>query len=145
MSKNTPVINPNTGDHCFGLIPYISVGHEEFEAGMIQLREGKHFINSNGGFGVDHIWQRHRKEIEPLGYTTRADVAQFVADLIVTGTPIYCEFKDMRGNHKLTVVRSSNGIAVLEKKYTASNEVVYSVVTAFPNGKAHGTRIGSVG
>lgn len=71
-------------------------------------------------------------------------VAKYVSDLIYPGAPIYCEFNEMRGSHRIAVLRSSIGIVFLEQKYDAYNNVFYSVVTAFRKTKAHGTRIGSV-
>ena len=143
MGQNTLVQNPNTNTYEFGVIPYMIKGHDEFSEGIIQLRIGKH-IGPNKGFGVEHIWIEHNKELIKLGYKTKNDVPQFLADLIKPRAPIYCEFNDMRGNHRIAVVRSVLGVAYLERKFGANNEVIYSVVTAFTKKNAAGTKIGSV-
>ena len=143
MNKNTPILNPYTGQPTFGVIPSIKSGRDYFDEGDILLKYGRHF-GPNRGFGVNHIWLEHRKELVNLGYETKNDVARFVADIITKNAALYCEFNDLRGSHRIAVVKSSCGIAYLEKKYTGDNTVFYSVITAFDKKKAHGTRIGSV-
>lgn len=122
----------------------MKLGVDEFEEGFVQLRKGKH-IGPNKGFGVEHIWAEHSYELKQLGYNSEEEVSKFVADLIKTNAPIYCEFNNPRGNHRIAVVKATIGIAYLERRTTGDNSIVYSVVTAFTKGKAHGTKIGTVG
>ena len=113
LSKNTLIQNPYTGDYKFGVIPYMKSGYEEFNEGFVQLRLGKHF-GPHKGFGVNHIWAEHKIQMRSLGYHSKDDVSKFVADLIQPKCPIYCEFDDPRGNHRIAVVKSSLGVAYLE-------------------------------
>lgn len=142
-SKNTFVLNPKTQTYVYDLVPEITFKHDRFEAGEIKLRYGEH-TGPNRGFGVAQIWAEHSKELEALGYQSIDKVANYISDIIVAGTPIFCEFNDPRGNHRIAVLKTSKGVAYLEKKYDGHNNVFYSVVTAFRKNKAHGTRIGSV-
>ena len=107
------------------------------------LRYGEHIVKSNRGFGIIHIWERHNLELQKIGYTNIDEVARYVSDIIITGTPIYCEFEDIRGNHRATVIRGNLGAAILEQK-TNNNMIFYSVVTAFTNAKPRGTQIARV-
>jgi hypothetical protein len=86
----------------------------------------------------------HDKELIALGFQTKDEVAKFVASIIRSGTPLFCEFNNLRGKHRVTALKSSIGVAILEQKQNATNEIFYSVVTAFTKGKAHGTQIGTV-
>ncbi|CAN8140388.1 conserved hypothetical protein [uncultured Thiomicrorhabdus sp.] len=120
-------------------------GKDYFEEGTVELRKGKH-IGPNRGFGAEHIWAEHHVELKKMGFEAKEDVPKFVAKVISTGAPIYCEFSHPGGNHRVTVVKNKDGhIAILERKNTEYNNTIYSVVTAFTKGKAHGTRIGTVG
>ncbi|TIO79427.1 hypothetical protein [Mesorhizobium sp.] len=106
----------------------------------IVLKRGRHSIR--GGFGVRHIWARHQTEILARGYSAEEDIAKYVADIVRPGSPVFCEFGHIR-NVRVTVVRTTIGIAVLEHK-THGDDVHYSVVTAFAQRNAHGTRVGTV-
>ncbi len=144
MNKNVPIKNPKTNNFIFGKIPEIKLSRGVyFPAGEITLLHGRHF-GINKGFGVAHIWAEHSAELQKMGYDNINEVARYVSDIIVTGTPIYCEFENIRGNHRIAVIRGIFGAAILEQKVDACNKVFYSVVTAFSNAKPHGTKIGSV-
>ncbi|EKF9707696.1 TPA: hypothetical protein PMC41_003348 [Vibrio cholerae] len=136
-------MNPKTNALVFGSIPEISFRGSFFIGADIFLRYGEH-RGVNRGFGAVHIWAEHSKDLIELGYPTRDDVARFVSDLIRPRCPIYCEFNNPRGNHRLAVLKTAIGVVYLEQTYNQENEPFYSVVTAFPKGKAHGTQIGSV-
>jgi hypothetical protein len=139
--KNTFMVNPYNNTLIFGKIPEIYHGRDYFPWGDIYLRYGEH-KGINRGFGVVHIWQAHQKELLQLGYTEEAHVANFVSSIIQIGTPLFCEFNDVRGKHRITVLKSSTGVAILEQKSNAINETFYSVVTAFTRHKAYGIQIG---
>ena len=142
QDKNKFLINPKTETLIFGKIPEIKIHHPQhiFEEGLIYLRHGEH-IRANRGFGACHIWEAHRKELESMGYTSFEQVPEFVSNIILPGVPIHCEFSNLKGNHRITVLRSQIGIAILEKKLN-NNIPMYSVVTAFNRKQAHGTLIG---
>ena len=141
--KNTFVTNPSDGSLIYGRIPTIKFQRDYFCEGNIMLRVGEH-IKANRGFGVRHIWAEHSKELIRMGYHSVDEVARYISDIINVGAPIFCEFNNLRGNHRIAVLRTSKGIVFLEKKYDGRNEVFYSVVTAFSSKKAHGTKIGNV-
>ena len=142
-NKNTFITNPATATLIFGKIPEIYHGKDYFPSGNIYLRNGEH-RGINHGFGVEHIWAEHDKELIALGFQVGGEVAKFVASIIRSGTPLFCEFNNLRGKHRVTALKSSIGVAILEQKQNATNEIFYSVVTAFTKGKAHGTQIGTV-
>ena len=140
--KNDFLINPNTKTHVFGEIPEIIIRKNYFQRGEIYLREGEH-IGINRGFGAVHIWEAHEKQLITLGYQSIEDVPRFVSNIILPGAPIHCEFSGI-GKHRISIVKSSIGVAYLEERQNRYNETFYSVVTAFMAGRTHGTLIGTV-
>ncbi len=142
-SKNTLVVHPTTDEISFGFIHESTNRGEVIEAGPIILKVGRH-TGPNRGFGINHIWLEHKNDLIKVGYLTPEDAIQFVADIIVEGAAIHCEFSSLRGNHRTTVLKSALGLVVLEPKETGSGEIQHSVVTAYPNGKARGTLIGTI-
>jgi hypothetical protein len=142
--KNTLLINPNTNTHIFGEIPEMTDKRKRycFERGEVKLKYGKH-IRKNKGFGAEHIWIEHEHELIKLGYQSMADVPKFVSEIIRPRMPIYYEF-DNTLRDRITVVKSTAGIAILEKTSDANNRIFYSVVTVFGGRSAHGTQIGTV-
>ncbi|EOF6004814.1 recombinase family protein [Salmonella enterica] len=80
-----------------------------------QARVGRH-TGPNRGFGVNHIWAEHEKELARLGYNTISDVARFVRDISQPGAPIYCEFNHPGGKHRTTVLKSALGMVILEPR-----------------------------
>ncbi len=143
MGKNAFLLNPNTEEYSFGVVPHIEHSGYIFEEGEIKLRQGRH-NGPNKGFGAAHIWVEHKCHLQKNGYETVEDVARFIADIIKPRCSIYCEFNSLRGKHRLTVVRTSMGVVVLEEQRDGDNQTFYSVVTAFERKSAHGTRIGTV-
>lgn len=143
-NKNAPVDHPVNGGLSFGYIPEINHRGEVIPGGEIHLRVGRHH-GPNRGFGINHIWLEHANELRRLGYEGKDGVIQFVADIIVAGASLYSEFACMRGNHRVSVLRSSKGLAILEpKRLGRSDEFIHSVVTAFPKGQARGVLVGNV-
>ena len=63
--------------------------------------------------------------------------------MIVHKAPIYCEFRDVRGNHRLTVMKTPAGSLVLEPREERSG-FGYYIVTWYPKRKASGTLVGQV-
>lgn len=141
QNKNDLLINPISGDHIFGYIPFLSkVG---FESGPIYLKAGDHWAPTKG-FGAKHIWERHQTELVTLGFKSIDDVPAFLVTIILPGTQLYCEFNDIKGNPRLAALRTRAGVAFIERQIGSRNEVYYSVVTAFTKGKANGTLVGAV-
>jgi hypothetical protein len=143
MSKNELLINPNTNTHSFGKIPEIKYRNDYFQCGEIYLKQGEH-RGINRGFGAEHIWEAHKKQLITLGYNSIEDVSKFISNIIRLKAPIHCEFDNIRGKHRISVITSSIGVAYLEERHDGNNDVFYSVVTAFLTKKTHGILIGNV-
>lgn len=149
-SKNTLIINPKTDTYIFGVVPEIKHRSHYFHEGNIYLRFGKHF-GPNRGFGIEHIWVQHEHELIQAGYSIEKyktpinAVANYVSDIIYTGSGLYCEFASIRGDHRITVVRSSKGLAIIEPFSNSRNESHYRIITAYRSKKAQGTKIGTLG
>jgi hypothetical protein len=142
-NKNHLIPHPVTGSDYYGYVPLIHSNGETIEPGAIVLKIGRH-ISVNKGFGANHIWSEHEKELRNLDYSGRAGVSEFVSKIIRVGTPIHCEFNCIRGNHRPTVLRSRYGIAVLEKERLIDGTFRYSVVTAYTKKYAEGSCIGKI-
>lgn len=138
---NTLIIHPTNGTYYFGMIPEKIVRGILVPGAPIVLKLGRH--SGRGGFGARYIWARHEKEIRAKGHTCIEDVSKYVAEIVRPGSPIFCEFAQLR-DMRVTIVRTSIGVAVLEHKEMGDDRH-YSVVTAFAQRNAHGTRIGTVG
>lgn len=78
------------------------------------------------------------------GFHSLDAVPDYVASIVCVGSAVFCEFSNLRGEPRLTVVRSPRGKAILELQKLRGGPDIYSVVTAFSNTQAHGIRIGSV-
>lgn len=141
--KNDVINNPRTGNPIFAHFPCINYRGHVFPNAPIFLRFG------DRRFGVAHIWQEHRRDIPALSNIALLDheavvqIAHYVSRILGMGGDIYCEFADMRGNHRPLVFRSGAGLVVLEQKQDGAGQALYSVVTAFP-GKIKGTKIGAL-
>jgi hypothetical protein len=134
--------NPKTGNSSFGYIEEARVSGIVIPSGVIYLKQGEH-RGPNHGYGATHIWAEHAKEMLAVGFSSLEQVPAFVAGIVQPGSRIYFEAALLRGGRRLSVVRSSNGMAVLEHKGTWGNPS-YSVVTAYLKAKAHGTLVGTV-
>lgn len=136
----TLIQHPTNGTNFFGLVEEKSVRGYAIPGAPILLKRGIH--GPRGGYGVRHIWARHSVDLKKRGYASEDDVAKYVAEIICVGSPIYCEFNAIKGV-RVTVVRGAVGLAVLEHK-THRDDSHYSIITAFSQKSAHGTRVGSV-
>lgn len=125
----------------FGVVPAVRLAGTGFAEAHIVLMTGRH-IGPNKGFGSRHVWAEHRAEILRAGYQEEPDVAHYILDMLLPGTPLYFEGASWR-NTRLMAVRSSRGTAVLEARDRREG-LIWSVVTAFSGTKAHGTRVGTV-
>jgi len=140
---NTFLLHPTTQELSFGYIDGRQTKKWVISEGDIRLRKGKH-TGPNKGFGAAHIWAEHRLEMERAGFLNLEDVPAYVAGIICTGAPYFCEFESMRGKPRLTVIRTTRGKAILELKGERGGPDFYSVVTAYSDTKTHGTRVGTV-
>lgn len=138
---NTLILHPTGGTPYFGVVLEAKVKGIVIPGAPIVLKAGRH--GPRGGFGVRHIWARHQNDLVRLGCATDADVATYVAAIVQPGSPVHCEFSSMRG-HRVTVVRTSSGVAILEYFSGGVAGAHYSVVTAYPQKNVQGTRIGTI-
>jgi hypothetical protein len=126
----------------FGTVPEVTSRGILIPGGIIRLKHGRH-TGPNKGFGATHIWAEHQSEMLKAGFSEENQVADYVASIIEPGTPIFCEFSNMKNFQRLAVVKSARGLAILEFKGTV-DDGHYSVVTAYANRQTHGTLVGTV-
>lgn len=140
-NKNSKVTNPKNQNHIFGIVPSFNLGNGIItpEAPII-LKVGHHIYKTKSGFGVNHIWAGHKNEIITAGYNNIEDVAQFVGDIIVPGTDIFCEKIGWSNGHICNVLQSSLGIVILELQKNDE----YSVISAYTRKQSRGTLVGKI-
>lgn len=136
-----PIPNPTNGTLSFGIIPPLILAGEDFPEAEIRLFQGRH-VGPHRGFGARHIWQEHSATIMKMGLTEEALVSHFVAQIVRTGTPLFYEGASWKTT-RLMAVRGASGQAILEFRAQRAG-AIWSVVTAFPGTKTHGTRVGTV-
>lgn len=139
MKPNALVEHPS-GSLSFGVIP--EMPHFGLPGGEIYLRVGEHF-GPNRGFGVRHVWEAHQGDLLKLNCMSIDGVASHIAQMIVPGAPIYCEFKEQKGGHRVAVLKTSMGTLILEPR-NERRGFGYYVVTWYPQRRAHGTLVGKV-
>lgn len=110
--------------------------------GEIYLRVGVH-IGDNRGFGIRHIWEAHKVDLARFNCVSIDQVAQHLANMIVHRAAIYCEFRELRSGHRLTVMKTPAGSVVLEPR-NERRGFGYYIVTWYPKRKASGTLVGQV-
>jgi hypothetical protein len=117
----------------FPLAQFPEIHHPlwRFVAAPVVLQKG------NQNWGAVHIERSHVKELK--GQSTHA----FVADIVKTGTPIFCEFEGMGKDQKVLVVNTHKGTAVLVYKETKQGSF-YTVITAFARKQTKGELIGKL-
>lgn len=135
------LINPLSGNYIFGEIDALNLGGINTERCPIHLLPGKH-IGPNRGFGANHIFAEHSKEMADLGLYTITDVPQFVCNIVQTGTPLYFEGASWTVTRVLAV-KTSHGTAILEYK-DRRDGAIWSIVTAFSNPRKHGTLVSQI-
>ena len=108
-TKNRLLISPVTGVAAFGFLGTIcSSGDFSQPGGKIVLKQGVHY-GPNHGFGAEHIWREHKKEMRKLGYEKLLDIPKYVASIIIPRTPVHCDFSRLSGYQRISVVRSKTG------------------------------------
>ena len=113
--------------------------------GPIVLKAGRH-KGPHRGFGVRHIWAERGRELTKYGYPTIHDVAVYVASIIANKASIMCEFNGMGSNQRLIVMKGRAGCVILEgfNIPNDSQQLMYSVVTAFKGKNPEGQIVGTV-
>jgi len=137
--SNQFLIHPDTGLICFGYVHFTKSRGDVFLPGEIRLTVGRHFA-PHRGYGATHIWAEHQLEMQRAGFGSYNQVSSYVATIVRAGARLHFEGQS-RAGQKLTVLRSSSGIAVLQ---WSAQRAYWSVVTAYSKRHASGTMIGKV-
>ncbi|MCY1541042.1 hypothetical protein D9M68_767150 [compost metagenome] len=82
-------------------------------------------------------------DLDKAGCSSIDGVAAFLTKLITPGAQIYCEFREMRGGHRIAVLRDQWGTVILEPR-NERRGFGYYVVTWYPKRTAHGTLVGTI-
>lgn len=77
-----------SGRISFGVLTEMRAPGVILPAGEVHLFNGRH-LGPNHGFGAEHIWAEHSREMQAEGFEGFADVAAYVATIIAIGTPVY--------------------------------------------------------
>lgn len=140
-NPNATIDNPQTGRPDFGAFPSIDRQGVKFAAGPIRLRYGEH-RGSGRGFGFEHIWQARFPEVLTEA-EARPLVAALISRILVSGAAIQHEYGTER-HRKVTIVRTSEGIVVLQEMIDGTGECWYSIVTAIAKARGQGALIGKM-
>lgn len=138
--KKNVLIPHLSGSESFGTIP--NMPKFGLRGGEIYLRVGIH-LGHNQGFGVMHIWEAHKSDLARYGCVSADQIPQHIANMVVHKAPIYCEFREVRGHHRLTGMKTPAGSLVLEGRDDRRG-FGYYVVTWYPKRNASGTLVGQV-
>lgn len=149
MSK-VRVLNPIDNTDIFGVIPALTLiskhkGTITTVQAPIHLVEGKH-IGPNSGFGVEHIWAEHSKEVTSAGYAGRHLVPAYVQSILAAPVAIYFEDRQV-ARPRVNTVRIVTGTVILEYVRTVVDGVEaphWSVVTAYSNTRTAGVLVGGI-
>lgn len=95
--------NPHAPIHIVGYFPKSS---ESLIDGKIWLYRGRHAWK----YGLDHIWQGRKTELQKRGVNTVRQLINFLIQLISKHTPIYPEPE----HYKAAVIKSSKGAVIVE-------------------------------
>jgi hypothetical protein len=139
MKQNALVAHPS-GSESYGTIP--DLPKFGLPGGQIYLRAGLH-IGDNKGFGVRHIWTAHQPDLAKFGCVSIDGVSSHIASMVVPGASIYCEFREMRGDHRLAVMKSPAGSLILEPRQERRG-FGYYVITWYAKRRLDGTLVGKI-
>jgi hypothetical protein len=137
---NRLINHPTNGTPKFCDFPAVRARGKQFSGGPIYLREGMH-KGKNWGFGFRHIWAEHfKEETDPIA--AERTVVGFVAQILTAGSAIFYEGGTGSLADRACVLRSAEGVVIVEERLNRSRPAIYSVVTAIPAGRPYGTQIG---
>lgn len=139
LRENALVCHPS-GGFSFGAIP--EMPQYSLPGGDIFLRAGVH-LGPNRGFGVRHIWEAHQKDLAKHGCTSIESIAVHIASIVVPNAPIYCEFREIKKEQRVAVLKLKMGSLILEARHERRG-FGYYVVTWYPQSRPSGTLVGRV-
>lgn len=140
-TKNAKVTNSN-GETTFGVMPRLN---DKFPSGNITLKLGDSGFYDHktktlkGAFGLRHIWDKHRSEINA---GSAEDVVTFVENVLTTGAEVLLDHN--KDPNKPLIVESTHGMLVVELKEPQGEEPYYSVITAYVRKSHPGTLLGKI-
>lgn len=137
----TPILHP-LGGLTFGRLLEMRAPGIILPGGDIRLFRGRH-TGPNRGFGAEHIWAEHEREMVAAGFVDFDGVSGYVATIIREGTPVFFGDHSWR-SLRVMAVRSRTGTAIVEHRAPRDQDAHWSVITAFSGTKTHGTRVGTV-
>lgn len=140
IKSNKLILHPS-GSESYGIIQ--AAPKFDLLEGGIYLRAGEHF-GQGRGFGVRHIWAAHSADLAKFGCHEIEGVGTFISTVVMAGSRVYCEFNNMRGNHRVTILRNPLGSLILEPR-NERRGFGYYVVTWYPNKMPKGTLVSRVG
>lgn len=144
ISPNKEIEHPRTGCVDWGQFPELQCSGRVFPAGPIRLRYGEH-KGHQSGFGLAHIWEARNFKSEVLAtpMSAIAHVANLIDSVLQPGAEIFHE--GVTGKYeRATVFKSANGTVIVEERVDGRGKAFYSIVTAIPNKKVRGVKIGAL-
>lgn len=118
----------------FGSVPTITNKIINLPSGIIRLSFGFH-DSGTIGFGISHIWTKHKSDIiklnNGLSYYNIGDVPNYVSSIVKSGALIYFEGSNSR-KIKIIVYSRGCGIAILQLNRPRNSNPYYTVTTAYP-------------
>jgi len=139
--QNAKVTNSN-GSVSFGLMPNLN---NNLPQGEVILKLGyKGFYNprekeSKGAFGLRHIWDKHRAEINAK---SASDIILFIEEVMIPGADIIIDKK--KSLEKPLIVESSTGMVIVALKRPLGEDAYYHVVTAYDRKSHPGILVGNL-
>lgn len=139
--SNQFLTHPVSGCIRFGDVPEMKSRGIILLGGEIRLQTGKH-TGPHKGWGANHIWAEHEREMAKKRFMSINDVPAYVASIIRVGTPLIFDGQTL-GNIKLMAVQATSGMAILGLRERREG-AIWTIITAYDSNKPHGTRVGSV-
>lgn len=139
--QNAKVTNSN-GAVSFGLMPKLN---DNLPQGEVILKLGyKGFYSPRerepkGAFGLRHIWDKHRTEINAQ---SASDIILFIEEVMISGAEILID--QNKSLEKPLIVESSTGMVIVALKTPQEEDAYYHVVTAYDRKSHPGTLVGNL-
>ncbi|MCA2486255.1 MULTISPECIES: hypothetical protein [Vibrio] len=140
-TKNARVTN-SKGTTSFGQIPKLNSQFPEAEV-ILKLGDPGFYDlkvkQLKGAFGLRHIWDKHRSEINAQD---ASDVVKFIENVIRGGAEVLIEYG--KDPNKPIILESSSGMVIVELKRPQGEDPYYSIVTAYDRKSHPGTLMGTL-
>lgn len=132
-STKNSIVCTSYGESFFSMFPHVS---DTFPSGKICLKLGfgGFGLSKDGAFGLRHIWEKHRTEINA---TSALDIVLFLEKVVSAGSVVLIDNK--KDPDKPLILESKTGMAVVEFK--SGN---YYITSAYDRKSHKGTVIGNL-